>query len=73
MIWIDDTAYIYGGGVWVVLEPDGKHFWYVQNNGADGDNWGHNNVATGGAGAIGFRLPLTVEAQVLIEAAKKDV
>jgi len=50
-----DTQTIYGGGDWFVLTPE--HVWYVQNNGADGDNWGANNVRTGGAGAIGWRVP----------------
>lgn len=27
------------------------------NNGRDGDNWSRNNVTTGGAGAIGWRIP----------------
>ena len=63
---------IYGGGVWVVLEPNGTHFWYVKNNGADGDSWAGNNVATGGAGALGYRLDLTPEAKILIDVAKES-
>jgi hypothetical protein len=35
--------------------------WYVQNNGADGDDWSANNVRTGGAGAIGWRVGRTEE------------
>ena len=62
---------LYGGGVWVVIEPDGQHFWYVENNGADGDDWSRNNVSTGGAGAIGYRVPYTEEAKILIEVAKE--
>lgn len=50
-----DTQTIYGGGDWFVVSP--SHLWYVQNNGADGDDWGANNVRTGGAGAIGWRIP----------------
>jgi hypothetical protein len=50
-----DTQTIYGGGNWWVIQPD--EIWYVQNNGADGDNWSSNNVRTGGAGAIGWRMP----------------
>jgi len=50
-----DSANIYGGGDWWVVGPD--HIWYVKNNGADGDDWGHNNVRTGGAGGIGWRIP----------------
>jgi hypothetical protein len=70
-IWIDSKTAIYGGGSWVVIEPDEQHFWYVDNNGADGDDWSHNNVQTGGAGALGWRLPYTDEARVLIEVAKE--
>ena len=50
-----DTQDIYGGGDWFVVGPE--HLWHVQNNGMDGDNWSYNNVRTGGAGAIGFRVP----------------
>jgi hypothetical protein len=50
-----DTQNIYGGGDWFVVGPE--WIWYVQNNGADGDNWSLNNVVTGGAGAIGWRIP----------------
>ncbi len=51
-----NTQDIYGGGEWFVIEAN--HIWYVRNNGMDGDNWGCNNVATGGAGAIGWRIPM---------------
>jgi hypothetical protein len=57
---IYDTMNIYGGGVMIVATADG-FLWCVQNNGMDGDNWSHNNVRTGGAGAIGWRLPATDE------------
>lgn len=46
---------IYGGGEWIVIGSE--WIWYVQNNGMDGDNWSCNNVRTGGAGAIGWRIP----------------
>jgi hypothetical protein len=46
---------IYGGGRWFVLGTD--WIWLVQNNGHDGDDWSLNNVTTGGAGAIGWRIP----------------
>ncbi len=49
-----DTQDIYGGGDWFVVGAE--HIWYVLNNGADGDNWAYNNVRTGGAGAIGWRI-----------------
>ena len=50
-----DTHNIYGGGDWFTVTP--THIWYIRNNGADGDNWALNNVRTGGAGAIGWRIP----------------
>jgi hypothetical protein len=49
-----DRRTIYGGGDWFVVGAE--HIWYVQNNGADGDDWSRNNVTTGGAGAIGWRV-----------------
>lgn len=52
---IIDTQNIYGGGDWFELTDDA--LWYVQNNGADGDDWSQNNIRTGGAGAIGWRIP----------------
>jgi len=52
-----DTQDIYGSGDWFVVGPE--YLWYVQNNGMDGDNWNLNNVRTGGAGAIGYRVPAT--------------
>lgn len=51
-----DTQTIYGGGDWFVITV--SHIWYVKNNGADGDAWSRNNIITGGAGAIGWRIPL---------------
>jgi hypothetical protein len=56
---VHDTQNIYGGGDWFVVGPD--WIWYVQNNGMDGDNWAANNVRTGGAGAIGWRVPYDAE------------
>lgn len=50
-----DTQDVYGGGDWFVVGTE--YLWYVQNNGMDGDNWTLNNVRTGGAGAIGWRVP----------------
>lgn len=55
---------IYGGGTWIVVgdgSDDQPWIWAVSNNGGDGDNWGRNNVRTGGAGAIGHRVPWTAE------------
>lgn len=51
-----DTQNIYGGGDWFVIAKD--HIWYVKNNGMDGDDWSRNNVTTGGAGAIGWKIPI---------------
>ena len=70
-IYIDKNSLAYGGGSWVIIEPNEDFFWYIQNNGADGDDWSHNNITTNGAGAIGYRVPLTVEARILIDAAKE--
>lgn len=52
-----DNFTIYGGGSRLVIADE--WIWYVQNNGMDGDNWAHNNVKTGGAGAIGHRILAT--------------
>lgn len=52
---------IYGGGEELHVEPGAQAVWHLRNNGMDGDSWGANNVATGGAGAIGLRLPVTPE------------
>jgi len=60
-----DTQTIYGGGDWFVVGPE--YIWYVKNNGADGDNWGNNNVLTGGAGAIGYKVPYSKELAEAIE------
>lgn len=58
---------LYGGGEELVLDADGQHLWHLQNNGGDGDNWGSNNVRTGGAGAIGRRFPLTDERRAWVD------
>ena len=47
-----DRRTIYGGGFWFVVGV--SLIWYIENNGADGDDWSRNNVSTGGAGAIGW-------------------
>jgi hypothetical protein len=52
---LHNTGDLYGGGDWFVITPD--EIWYVENNGADGDEWSRNNVITGGAGAVGWRVP----------------
>ena len=60
-----DTSTIYGGGDWFVVGAD--WIWYCRNNGADGDDWSRNNVRTGGAGAIGWRVPYSAELAAEIE------
>jgi hypothetical protein len=47
----------YGEGDWFVIGP--QWIWYVLNNGSDWVHWRHNNVLTGGAGALGWRVPYT--------------
>ena len=54
---IEDPNYplnIYGGGHYWVIQKD--FIWFIRNNGFDGADWSLNNVATGGAGAIGVRV-----------------
>ena len=62
-----DTATPYGGGDWWVIGKDA--IWYVQNNGGDGDDWSRNNVRTGGAGAIGWKLPYNAEMEASLRQA----
>lgn len=50
-----DTFNAHGSGTRFVI---GDGIWFVENNGMDGDNWDVNNVVTGGAGAIGWRIPM---------------
>lgn len=53
----------YGGGYWIVIQND--KVWYIHNNGADGDNWSHNNITSNGsAGAIGKFI---VDEEIAIE------
>jgi hypothetical protein len=59
---------LYGGGLSVVIEPDGQHFWYIIGNSADGDDWSRNNI---GWHSIGYRLPLTDDARALLNVATK--
>lgn len=66
---MDERLVAYGGGSWFVEE--GSDVWYVENHGADGDDWGHNNVSTGGAGAVGWRTRVTPEIQSLIDQIKR--
>lgn len=59
---IDDPFYrqnLYGGGQWWIIQEN--YIWDVQNNGSDGDDWSQNNIETGGAGAIGVRVPYSKE------------
>jgi hypothetical protein len=59
----------WGGGEWWVIQPG--WIWYIRNNGFDGDDWGRNNVQTGGAGAIGVRVPFSEELAAQIRGLKK--
>jgi len=59
---------IYGGGRWFVIEEADGRIWAVRNNGRDGDDWGANNVRTGGAGAIGRFVPYDGELAARIRA-----
>jgi len=61
----DRRGQIYGSGRYLVLGED--WLWAVSRNGMDGDDWSRNNVRTGGAGAIGRRIPAdaALAAQVL--------
>jgi hypothetical protein len=60
---IDDRSVGYGGGQWVVVEPNQDHYWYIQGNGADGDDWSHNNLP----GAIGWKAEITPEVWAWVE------
>ena len=53
---VDEDQIPYGGGEWYVITETA--IWQVRNNGADGDNWGCNNIITSGAGAIGTYIEL---------------
>lgn len=67
---IEDPKYpfnIYGGGHSWIIDKEGNKIWFIRNNGSDGDNWGLNNVATGGAGAIGVYVEYTEELETLIK------
>lgn len=67
-----DTQDIYGGGDWFVMADD--RIWYVKNNGMDGDNWSYNNVRTGGAGAIGWFVPMDTDIEdALLALAKNEL
>jgi hypothetical protein len=59
----------WGGGEWWVIQPD--WIWHVRNNGFDGDNWSANNIETGGAGAIGVRVPFSETLAAQIRSLKK--
>ncbi|MCL2140329.1 MAG: hypothetical protein FWH42_01425 [Dehalococcoidia bacterium] len=52
---IYDDSNVYGGGMWII--DDGKNYYFVKNNGADGDDWSLNTIQTAGAGAYGWKVP----------------
>lgn len=62
---------VYGGGEWWVIQKE--WIWHIRNNGHDGDNWSANNVNTGGAGAIGHRVPYSDELAAQIRSLKNDI
>jgi hypothetical protein len=59
----------WGGGEWWVIQD--SWIWYIRNNGFDGDDWTRNNIETGGAGAIGVRVPYSDELAAQIRGLKK--
>lgn len=66
---IEDPDYpfnIYGGGQSWVIDKEGNKIWFIRNNGRDGDNWGLNNIRTGGAGAIGAYVNYSSDLEDLI-------
>lgn len=48
-----------------------RSIWHVRNNGSDGDDWSHNNIRTGGAGAVGRRLPWSSELEAKVREVTK--
>ena len=46
---------LYGGGEWFVIGD--TEIWYIQGNGADGDDWSANNIP----GAMAWMVPRTEE------------
>lgn len=68
----NDTSNSFGGGEWFVIFEDKSEIWYVKNNGTDGGDWSLNNVRTGGAGAIGYRLPFSCELAARIVALHEE-
>jgi len=59
LVWDGAESVIYGGGRWFTLGPE--WIWSIANNGSDGGDWSVNNVRTGGAGAVGWRVAATAE------------
>ena len=51
----DRESIIYGSGNYLVVGEE--WIWAIMQHGMDGDDWSANNVRTGGAGAIGWRIP----------------
>ena len=54
----------------MVGDPAGSGMF--RNNGFDGDNWSANNIETGGAGAIGVRVPFSETLAAQIRSLKND-
>ena len=61
---IINTFDICGSGEKLIVTD--TEIWYVINNGMDGDDWSRNKILTGGAGAYGWKAPVTKEVEALI-------
>ncbi len=59
-----DTFNAYGGGSQIIVNDDTVYL--IHNNGADGDNWGADNVKLGNSSHIGYRGPLTDDVKVKV-------
>jgi hypothetical protein len=70
---IFNTFDIYGGGERITLDDESNEIWVISNNGADGDFWGDNNIRTGGAGAIGYKMTIDNKCKEYIEAIKREI
>lgn len=70
-----DNINIYSGGIMIKHDANTNTVWLIINNGADGDNWGLNNIITGGAGAYAFSIPYDMVAKEVTDylTAEEDV
>lgn len=56
---LNSTFDLYGGGEMLLLKNN--ELFLIINNGYDGVSWKRNTIATSGAGAYGYHIPLTPE------------